>query len=87
MNRKEKLNLLLSEVAEDKKDAFIAELRAAKTREERLAVAEKFGVVLTKEEARAIKNRTGNELSDEELDRAAGGCSCHSCYCTYPCGS
>ena len=86
MNRKEKLNLLFSKVAEDKKEAFIAELREAKTREERLAVAEKYGVVLTKEEVRAIKNRTGNELSDEELDRAAGGCNCHSCYCTYPCG-
>ncbi len=81
MNRKEKLDLLLSKVEEDKKEAFIAELREAKTKAERVAVVKKYGVTLTEEEAQAMKNRAGNELSDEELDKAAGGCSCAFIHC------
>ena len=81
MNKKEKLNLLLSKVGEDKKEAFIAELREAKTKEERCAIVKKYGVTLTEEEMRAIKNRAGNELSDEELDSAAGGCTCAYIHC------
>ncbi len=86
MNRKEKLGLILSKVGEDKKEAFIAEMREAKTKEERFEIVKKYGVSLTEEEAQAMKNRAGNELSDEELDAAAGGCSC-SCKggCVAPC--
>ena len=84
MNRKEKLDLLLSKVEEDKKEAFIAELREAKTKAERVAVVKKYGVTLTEEEAQAMKNRAGNELSDEELDTAAGGCNCAPA-CFFPC--
>ena len=81
MNRKEKLDLLLSKVEEDKKEAFIAELREAKTKAERVAVVKKYGVTLTEEEAQAMKNSAGNEVSDEELDKAAGGCECAYVHC------
>ncbi len=88
MNRKEKLDLMLSKVGEDKKEAFIAEMREAKTKEERFEVVKKYGAALTEEEAQAMKAGAGNELSDEELDKAAGGCSCHcncSCQCICAC--
>ena len=87
MNRKEALDLILSKVDEDKKEAFIQEIRSAKSKEERMAVIRKYGVVLTKEIAAALKASKGNTVSDEELDSAAGGCSCqchHSCNCL-PC--
>ena len=76
MTRKEKMDLLLSKVAEDKKEAFIAELRAAETRKARNEVLRKYNVTLTEEEEKAFN--TGNEISDEELDEAAGGC-CGAC--------
>ena len=88
MNRKEKYDLLLSKVEEGKKEAFISELREAKTKEERFVVVKKYGATLTEEEAQTMKNSSGNELSDEELDKAAGGCSCHckcSCQCICAC--
>ena len=77
MNRKEKLDLILSKVADDRKEALVAALREAKTRKERGAVLKRFGVALTAEEAAALFNR---EVSDEELDAAAGGCGCN-CRC------
>ena len=86
MNKKEKMDLLLSKVEEGKKDAFVAELREAKSKEERFEVFKKYDATLTEEEVKAIKAADGNELNDEELDQAAGGCSCAcncnaSCYC------
>lgn len=86
MTRKEKIDVLLSKISEDKKEAFVAELRAAKTKEERGEILKKYSVALTGEEAKAFKADTVNEISDAELDKAAGGC-CHSdCYCSIPCG-
>ena len=79
MTRKEKIDLLLSKVEADKKEAFIADLREAKTMEERLEVIKKYGITLTGEEEEALKNKEGNELSDEELDEVAGGCNPGSC--------
>ena len=81
MTRKEKMDLLLSKVAEDKKEAFIAELREAKTPEERLKVAKKYNATLTEDELKAVKAESSNKITDAELDNAAGGCSCASCYC------
>lgn len=86
MDRKEKMNLLLSKVEEGKKEAFIAALREAKTKEERFAAAEEFGVKLTKEEIEAMKGQTGHELSDDMLDEAAGGGCCAQCGCHCGCG-
>ena len=81
MNRKEAVDLILSKVEEGKKEAFIQEVREAKTKEERMAVIRKYGIALTKEEAEALKGRKGSEVSDEELDKAAGGCSCAYVHC------
>ena len=83
MNRKERMDLLLSKVAEDKKEAFVAELRAAKTPEERLKVAKKYNATLTEDELKAVKAESTNKITDAELDNAAGGCSCASCYGCY----
>ncbi len=86
MNRKEAVDLILSKVGEDKKEAFVQELRSAKSKEERMAVIRKFDIALTKEEAAALKDRKGSEVSDEELDGAAGGCNCAcSAHCSTDC--
>ena len=76
MTKKEKIDLLLSKLDADKKEAFISEIRKAKTKEERKEIIRKYGVKLSKEEFESIKNTAGNKISDEELDLAAGGCSC-----------
>ncbi|MBR5375896.1 MAG: hypothetical protein IK139_01315 [Lachnospiraceae bacterium] len=89
MTRKEGLKLLVSRVPEDKREAFVAELREAKSKEDRMNAAKKYNATLTEEEAKAIKNDTANEVSDEDLDTAAGGCStCNQncdCYCSCSC--
>ena len=76
MTKKEKVDLILSKLDTDKKEAFISEVREAKTKEERIEVLKKYGVQLSKEDIESIKNKAGNEVSDEELDQAAGGCNC-----------
>lgn len=86
MTRKEKIDLILSKVSEDQKEALVAELREAKDRKERTGVLEKFNVVLTKEEIEAFKAEGVSEISDAELDQAAGGCCQQSCKCSYGCG-
>ena len=85
MTKKEKMELLLSKVAEEKKADYIAELREATTKEARQKLFKKYNISLTDEEKEAVKTDT-NEVSDDELDVAAGGCcssncSCHGC-CT-----
>lgn len=82
MTKKEAIDLILSKVSEDKREALIADLREAKTKEDRKKLLEKYGISFTEEEAKAISTK---EVSDQELDNAAGGCSCH-CYipCYYP---
>ena len=60
MTRKEKVDLVLSKVAEDRKEDFIADFRKAGSKEERKAVLKKYGASLTKEEAEAFcKNPSG----------------------------
>ena len=81
MTRKEMMDLLLSKVPEEKKDDFVAGLRAAKTNEERVQVLKEFGITLNEEEKNNMKADVRNEISDEELDKAAGGC----CSCHMPC--
>lgn len=77
------MDILLSKVAADQKEAFIAEIREAGTKEERIAVMKKYCGELTEAEKEKIEKARGGEVSDEELDNAAGGChcSCHACYC------
>ena len=81
MTRKEKMDLLLSKVAEDRKEDFIADLRAAKNPEERLNVVNQYDITLTEDEAKAFQANSGNEVSNEDLDKVAGGvCNC-KCAC------
>ena len=80
MTKKEKMERLLAKVPEEQKTAFVAELREAKSKEAFLAVVSKYKLSLTEEEMEAAEFRT-NEVSDAELDQAAGGCcTCWSCY-------
>ena len=81
MNRKFAMDLLLSKVAEGQKEAFVADLREAKTKKERADVMAKYGVALSDEEREAIRNSRGNEISDEELGLANGGCNCAYVHC------
>ena len=88
MNRKEVMDLILSRVEADKKEAFIQAFRAAKTNRERLALAREYGATLTEEETEKLKCRKGNAVSDTELDGAAGGCDCQcqcNCHCSTDC--
>ena len=81
MNRKTAMDLLLSKVAEGQKEAFVAELRETKTKKERADVLAKYGVALSDEERETIRNSQGNEISDEELGLANGGCNCAYVHC------
>ena len=82
MSKKEKIKLLLSKVAQEQKADFVAELREATTKEARQELFQKYNIRLSAEEKEALKAAT-NEVSDEELDVAAGGCC--SCDCTQQC--
>ena len=73
MNKKEVIELMLSKVKPDKKEAFTAELRAAKTREERAGIAEKYNAALSEEERKALAEADSNKLDEEALDQVAGG--------------
>ena len=80
MTKKEKMELLLAKVAEEQKAAFVAELREAKSKDEWREVVKKYGIRLSEEEKEAF-NAQSNEVSDEDLDAASGGCGV-SCSCT-----
>ena len=83
MTKKEKMEMLLSKVAEDQKADLVAGMREAKSKDEWLEVVKKYGIRLSEDEKATFKAQS-NEVSDEELDAAAGGC-CHSCECTGNC--
>ena len=82
MTRKERIDMVLAKIPEDKREAFVAQIREAKDREEKAKVLEEYGVAFTEEEKKALQAEVeaGNEVSDDELDQAAGGCSC-KCHC------
>ncbi len=82
MTRKERIDLLLTKIPADKRDAFVAALREAKDQKERVKVLQEYGITFTEEEKAAFKAEEGNEVSDAELDQAAGGCNCS---CRLPC--
>ena len=83
MNRKDKMDLLLAKVPEKQKEAFVAELRAAKTKKARGELFKKYQIVLTEKEKSALTARC-HEIADDDLDSAAGGCcnsDCTGCSC------
>ena len=86
MSKKQIMNVLLSKVAADRKEAFIAEIREAKEKKDRIAVVRKYCGELTEAEKAAIEKARGGEISDDELDNAAGGCHCQChCHCGTDC--
>ena len=72
MNDKERIDYLLTKVPEDKKEAFVEDLKGISKLEEGLAVLKKYGISLTEEEMKKLASKC--EMSDEELDAASGGC-------------
>lgn len=82
MTRKEKIDLLLSKVSEEKKGEFVAEFRKAVTKEARMETLKKYEIDLTEEEAAALFKKTAKELDVHELEQIAGGCTCF-CGCGF----
>ena len=74
MNGKEQIDYLLTKVPEDKKEAFVEDLKGVANIEEGLSVLKKYGISLTEEEMKKLTAK--REMSDDELDAAAGGCEC-----------
>ncbi len=75
MNGKECIDYLLTKVPEDKKEAFVEDLKGVASLEESLSVLKKYGISLTEEEMQKLAAK--REMSDDELDAAAGGgCEC-----------
>ena len=75
MNDKERIDYLLTKVPEDKKEAFVEDLKGISKLEEGLAVLKKYSISLTEEEMKKLTAK--REMSDDELDAAAGGgCDC-----------
>ena len=72
MNDKERIDYLLTKVPEDKKEAFVEDIKGAAGLEEGLAVLKKYDIALTEEEMQKLTSK--REMSDEELDAASGGC-------------
>lgn len=71
MNRKEKLDEIFARVPDEKKEDFIMAFRNADSQEEKKAVLNDFGIVLTEEDINILLS---DELEDDELDGVAGGC-------------
>ena len=80
MTRKEMMEQVLARVPEEQKEAFVAEIRGADTKEARAEVLRKYNITFTEEEKAAMKE-SSNAVSDEELDQAAGGCCNGECDC------
>ena len=75
MNDKERIDYLLTKVPEDKKEAFVEDLKGITKLEEGLSVLKKYGISLAEEEMQRLTAK--REMSDDELDAAAGGgCDC-----------
>ena len=66
------IQMVLAKVPEDKKEAFLEEVRDPKARKD-AAFLEKYGVKLTAEE---LEQLSSNAITDKDLDEAAGGCMC-----------
>ena len=66
MNGKERIDYLLTKVPEDKKEAFVEDLKGVAGLEDGLSVLKKYGVALTEEEMQQLTSK--REMSDEELE-------------------
>ena len=77
MNDKERIDYLLTKVPEDKKEAFVEDIKGISKLEEGLVILKKYGISLTEEEMQKLTSKC--EMSDNELDAAAGGGDCGKC--------
>ena len=50
MTKKERMDLVLSKIGEDRKESFVSDIRKEDSREERRKVFAKYGINLTKDE-------------------------------------
>ncbi len=78
MKRKEIMEKIFASISDEKKDEFVVKFREAETTEAKKEVLSKYGIVLTKEDVDAFFS---NELDDDELDTASGGCFSHHGTC------
>lgn len=76
MTKKEIVDILLSKVDEDKKEAFAKDLKSADGLAGLTALLDRYGVCLTEEELNAMQTGEDDrrELTEDELDLASGGC-------------
>lgn len=72
MDRKTAFEEMLSRVDEDKRDEAYAKLAAAKTRDEKFAIFESYGVTVKDVFGQGWAEE-GRELTNEELEEVAGG--------------
>ena len=78
MNEKERIDYLLTKVPEDKKEAFVDAPNGNTYPQEGFAALTNYSISLTEEEMKKLTAK--REMSDDELDAAAGGCcSDHVC--------
>lgn len=86
MNKKERMDLLLSKIPEtEKKKAFVEELRSSKAKKDTKALLEKYGVVVSEEDLKKLHDGVLEPISDKMLSKVSGGnCGCE-CDCTYLC--
>ena len=81
MNKIEAFEQLLQQVDEDKRAPLIEKLRVADG-EERLKILEEAGVRVPEDWKSAFRKGSNFEVSDDDLDIAAGGCfTCCASYC------
>ncbi|WHH58768.1 Nif11-like leader peptide family RiPP precursor [Petroclostridium sp. X23] len=75
--------MTIKEVMEKNDRTLINKMRSCKTIEEFKMVAEENGIEVTEEEMKRIsgtlRNHMGGELSDDDLDRVAGGALLWGC--------
>ena len=91
MAKKEMMDLFLSKIPEDeKKKAFLEELRSAKTKKEVKELLNKYGIAFSEEEAKMLRESVQKKISAEDLKNVSGGdlcecwgggiCTCDYCY-------
>ena len=79
MTKKEKMDLILTKVAESDKDSFIAEFQQIKSGKDVSNLFKKYHIALTADEKKDLKKAASFEVSDEELDQVSGGSGLYCC--------
>ncbi len=86
MTKKEKMDLFLSKLPEEKREDFLKDIRSCKSKKETEELLEKYGLAISEEESKMLHDNMKKEISAEDMKNVAGGsCSC-LCYCQCECG-